>query len=162
MSDHLINYDAMVQEALLDVIRKLLEEAAIQGLPGEHHFYVTFDTTEPDVSIPGYLRKQHPSEMTIVLQHQFWGLTVGDDSFSLQLSFHGKQETLVVPFKALTGFLDPSVQFGFEFGDQSKVTRTLGVSGQPTIQAATSPQTEEPVSEDTGENVVALDTFRKS
>lgn len=162
MSEHLINYDAMVQDALLGVIRKLLEEAAISGLPGEHHFYIAFDTKAPGVAIPSYLREQHPSEMTIVLQHQFWGLTIDDESFSVQLSFHGKPETLVIPFKALTGFLDPSVQFGFQFGDQSKVTRALGDSGQPTVQSAAQPQTEKPISEDTGENVVALDTFRKS
>ena len=162
MSEHLINYDAMVQDALLGVIRKLLEEAAINGLPGEHHFYVAFDTTAPGVTIPGYLREQHPNEMTIVLQHQFWGLTVSEESFSVQLSFHGKPETLIIPFKALTGFLDPSVQFGFQFGDQSKVTRALGDSGQPTVQSAVSPSAEKDVSEEAGENVVTLDTFRKS
>lgn len=162
MSEHLINYDAMVQDALLGVIRKLLEEAAINGLPGEHHFYIAFDTTAPNVAIPSYLHEQHPSEMTIVLQHQFWSLTVSEDSFSVQLSFHGKPETLIIPFKALTGFLDPSVQFGFQFGDQSKVTRALGDSGQPTAQTAASAPAEQDTPADAGENVVTLDTFRKS
>jgi len=160
MSEHLIDYDAMVQDALLNVIRRLLEDAVVNGLPGEHHFYIAFETNAPGVMIPGYLREQHPKEMTIVLQHQFWGLTVGDETFSVQLSFHGKPETLVIPFKALTGFLDPSVQFGFQFGDQSRVTRALSGSGQTTTPPPAEAAVDDP--ENTGENVVTLDTFRKS
>lgn len=112
--DH-IRYDLLVQEALKGVVRQVLTDAAEQGLPGEHHFYVSFRTVDPGVRISQRLREKYPEEMTIVLQHQFWDLSVSDHSFEVGLSFSGIPERLLVPFDALTGFFDPSVQFGLKF-----------------------------------------------
>ena len=110
----------MVQDALKGVVRKILAEAARDGLPGEHHFYVTFRTGAPGVRVSQRLREKHPDEMTIVLQHQFWDLNVGDHSFEVGLSFSGVPERLLVPFDAVTTFFDPSVQFGLKFETQDQ------------------------------------------
>ncbi|WP_293867259.1 SspB family protein [uncultured Alsobacter sp.] len=112
--DH-IRYDLLVQEALKGVVRQVLTDAAEQGLPGEHHFYVSFRTVDPGVRISQRLREKYPEEMTIVLQHQFWDLSVNEHAFEVGLSFSGIPERLLVPFDALTGFFDPSVQFGLKF-----------------------------------------------
>ncbi len=115
MATDLIRYDLLVQDALRAVMRKVLTDAAREGLPGEHHFFVTFKTRAPGVRLSNRMREQYPVEMTIVLQHQFWDLTVGDQAFEVGLSFHGKSETLLIPFDAVTGFFDPSVEFGLKF-----------------------------------------------
>jgi uncharacterized protein len=115
MASDLIRYDLLVQDALRAVMRKVLSDAAREGLPGEHHFFVTFKTNAPGVRLSNRMREQYPQEMTIVLQHQFWDLTVGDQAFEVGLSFHGKSENLLIPFDAVTGFLDPSVEFGLKF-----------------------------------------------
>jgi uncharacterized protein len=112
--DH-FRYDLLAQEALRGVVRRVLTEAAKDGLPGEHHFYVTFATGAPGVKISPRLAAQHPQEMTIVLQHQFWDLTVCEEAFEVGLSFTGIPERLIVPFAAIKGFFDPSVQFGLQF-----------------------------------------------
>ncbi len=165
MSEHPINYDALVQEALLGVIVNLLTDAAKQGLPGEHHFYIAFDTTHMGVVMPEYLRAQHPKEMTIVLQHQFWDLDIFEDGFSVQLSFHGKPEYLSIPFDALTGFLDPSVQFGLQFKSEA------GQAGAGGAQAPSANEAKGAEDQDTdarrgaddgGATIVTLDSFRKS
>jgi hypothetical protein len=114
-ADDLIRYDVMVQDALISVVRKVLQDAARRGLPGEHHFYITFRTHAPGARVSARLRERHPDEMTIVLQHQFWDLQVGEHGFEVGLSFGGIAERLVVPFEAMTGFFDPSVQFGLKF-----------------------------------------------
>jgi hypothetical protein len=118
MSKDVLRYDLMVQEALKGVVRKILTEAGRDGLPGEHHFYVTFRSTAPGVRLSQRLREKHPEEMTIVLQHQFWDLSVGEHSFEVGLSFSGVPERLLVPFDAITTFFDPSVQFGLKFETQ--------------------------------------------
>jgi uncharacterized protein len=110
-----IRYDILAQEALRDVVRKVLDDAATKGLPGEHHFFITFDTQAEGVRLSPRLHAQHPTDMTIVLQHQFWDLTVTDEGFSVGLSFNGIPETLMVPWSAITDFVDPSVQFGLKF-----------------------------------------------
>lgn len=115
MTKDLIRYDLMVQEALKGVVRRILTEAARDGLPGEHHFYISFRTTAPGVRLSQRMRDKYPDEMTIVLQHQFWDLNVGDQAFEVGLSFGGVGERLMVPFEAITGFFDPSVQFGLKF-----------------------------------------------
>lgn len=115
MADDLIRYDVLVQDALRGVVRKVMREVAEGGLPGEHHFYIAFDTTAPGVRMSSRLRAQHPEEMTIVLQHQFWDLAVSDHGFEVGLSFGGVPERLLVPFAAVKGFFDPSVQFGLQF-----------------------------------------------
>jgi hypothetical protein len=118
MAQDILRYDLMVQDALKGVVRKILTEAGRDGLPGEHHFYVTFRTTAPGVRVSQRLRDKHPDEMTIVLQHQFWDLNVSEHAFEVGLSFGGVPERLLVPFDALTTFFDPSVQFGLKFEAQ--------------------------------------------
>ena len=114
MADH-IRYDILAQDALRGVMRDVLADAAKNGLPGEHHFYISFDTTAEGVKMSDRLREQHPAEITIILQHQFWDLAVTDDHFEVGLSFNGVAEKLFVPFEAVKGFFDPSVQFGLQF-----------------------------------------------
>jgi hypothetical protein len=111
----LIRYDLLAQDALRGVVRKVLTDVAKDGLPGEHHFFIAFDTRAPGLRISDRLRAQFPEEMTIVLQHQFWDLKVGDHAFEVGVSFNGAPERLLIPFTAVKGFFDPSVQFGLQF-----------------------------------------------
>jgi hypothetical protein len=111
----LIRYDLLAQDALRSVVRKVLIDVARGGLPGEHHFFIAFDTRASGVKISSRMRAKYPEEMTVVLQHQFWDLDVGEDSFSVGLSFGGVAEKLVIPFAAIKGFHDPSVPFGLQF-----------------------------------------------
>jgi len=112
--DH-IRYDILTQDALRGVVRTVLEDAARNGLPGEHHFYIAFDTRADGVKLSQRMRAQYPEEMTVVLQHQFWDLVVTDEQFEVGLSFGGVPERVVVPFAAIKSFVDPSVQFGVQF-----------------------------------------------
>jgi hypothetical protein len=107
------DYPALMRAALVGVVRTVLARVADEGLPGEHHFYLTFGTGEEGVEMPAAVRRQFPDEMTIVLQYQFWNLAVDDAGFSVTLRFGGKPERLVVPWPALRAFADPSVEFGF-------------------------------------------------
>jgi len=119
MADH-IRYDLLTQQALRGVVRDVLADAAKKGLPGDHHFYISFDTRADGVRISERLRAQYPEEMTIILQHQFWDLSVGDAGFEVGLSFGSIPEKLHVPLEAITGFFDPSVQFGLQFEEVSE------------------------------------------
>jgi len=112
--DH-IRYDILVQDALRGMVREVLTETIKKGLPGEHHFFITFDTTAEGVRLSDRLRAQYPEEMTVVLQHQFWDLKVTDEMFEVGLSFGGIGERLVIPFAAIRAFADPSVQFTLQF-----------------------------------------------
>jgi hypothetical protein len=112
--DH-IRYDMLAQEALRGVVRTVLEDAAKNGMPGEHHFYITFDTRAEGVRLSPRMLAQYPKEMTIVLQHQFWDLVMTENGFEVGLSFGGIPERLTVPFAVIKGFFDPSVQFGLQF-----------------------------------------------
>jgi uncharacterized protein len=112
--DH-IRYDLLVQDALRGVVRNVLADAGKNGLPGDHHFYISFKTGAPGVRISNRLREQYPDEMTIVLQHQFWDLGMTEHTFEVGLSFGGVPERLLIPFDAVVGFFDPSVQFGLKF-----------------------------------------------
>ncbi|WP_294536190.1 ClpXP protease specificity-enhancing factor SspB [uncultured Rhodoblastus sp.] len=120
MSTDLIRYDLQVQDALRSVVRKVLADAARDGLPGEHHFYITFRTPAPGVKMSPRLREQYPEEMTIILQYQFWDLKVEDGFFEVGLHFKNVPERLHVPFDAVSGFYDPSVQFGLKFEAQGE------------------------------------------
>jgi hypothetical protein len=115
MAQDQIRYDLHVQEALRGVVRKVIAEVAREGLPGDHHFYISFRTNFPGVRLSARMRERYPDDMTIVLQHQFWDLTVTDQAFEVGLSFSTVPERLVVPFEAVTGFFDPSVDFGLKF-----------------------------------------------
>jgi len=115
MSEDLLRYDLMIEAALRDVVRETLESVARDGLPGDHHFYITFMTKFPGVKVPEHLRRQYPDEMTIVLQYQFFGLKIEDDSIHVTLSFNNVKENLVVPVESITTFADPSVNFALQF-----------------------------------------------
>jgi hypothetical protein len=115
MPEHHIRYDLLAQQALRGVVRTVLADVAKKGLPGEHHFKITFNTTAPGVRLSDRLRAQYPETMTIILQHQFWDLTMADRTFEVGLSFGGITERLAVPFDAIIAFYDPAVQFGFQF-----------------------------------------------
>jgi len=115
MTEDILRYDLMIEAALRDVVRETLSSVAKNGLPGEHHFYITFLTHFPGVEIPDYLKKQYPEEMTIVLQYQFFGLKLDDESFTVMLSFNNVKERLKIPLEAITTFADPSVNFALQF-----------------------------------------------
>jgi len=146
MSKDHIRYDLLVQNALKGVVRKVLTDASRDGLPPEHHFYVSFRTNVSGVKISNRLREKYPEEMTIVLQHQFWDLTVNDALFEVGLSFSGIPERLTVPFDAISGFYDPSVEFGlkFEVKDDEAADRTdendAGKSGAAAGESAPAPR----------------------
>ena len=111
-----IRYDLLTQQALRGVVRSVLVDTVKRGtLPGDHHFYIAFDTTHEGVRMPDRLRAQYPEQITIILQHQFWDLKVTDETFEVGLAFGGVPSKLVVPFEAVTGFFDPSVQFSLQF-----------------------------------------------
>jgi hypothetical protein len=137
-TDHL-RYDLLAQEALRGVVQRVLTDAAKNGLPGDHHFYVSFDTRMPGVRISPRLREKYPEEMTIVLQHQFWDLIVAEHGFEVGLSFNGVPERLAVPFEAIKGFFDPSVQFALQFEVAVKEAAEPAVEPAP---AATPPAAE--------------------
>ena len=111
----LIRYDLLVQDALRGVVRQVLTDVARNGLQGEHHFFITFRTATPGLRLSSRMRERYPDEMTVILQHQFWGLTVTDAGFEVGLSFNNMPERLYVPFVAITMFQDPSVTFGLKF-----------------------------------------------
>ncbi len=153
----LLRYDKMVETALRGVVREALARTVASGLPGTHHFYITFKTRYPGVSLSSTLQAQYPEEMTIVLEHQFWELEVEEERFAVTLSFQGKPERVSVPFEAVTSFTDPSVKFGLQFQPGEGVAPP----------AAPVPTAEDKKKTDkggkgakTGE-VVTLDSFRK-
>lgn len=162
MAEDLIRYDILAQEALRGVVRKVLTEVARTGLPGEHHFFISFVTKAPGVRISQRLVEQYDKEMTIVLQNQFANLRVNDTGFEVELSFDGRPEMLGIPYSAIKGFFDPSVQFGLQFD----VERAPEVEEEETAALAAAPVTAAPAPEFTsaepkGEKVVSLDSFRK-
>ncbi|QDW40230.1 hypothetical protein FFI89_025730 [Bradyrhizobium sp. KBS0727] len=170
-TDH-IRYDVLARDALRGVLRRVLTDAAEHGLPGEHHFFITFVSTADGVKLSPRLLAQYPEEMTIILQHQFWDLVVTEDRFEVGLSFGGIPERLVVPFAAIKSFLDPSVQFGLQFepsdadaavdAPAGKVPAVAAPSALPV--AAPSPAAEdkdEAAKPSEGAEVVRLDRFRK-
>jgi hypothetical protein len=168
--DH-IRYDILAQAALRGVVRTVLNDAAKKGLPGEHHFKITFNPAAPGVRLSERMRTQYPEAMTIILQHQFWDLDVTDEAFEVGLSFGGIPERLTVPFDAVTAFYDPAVQFGFQFEtvetQTGDATTTVQPSEQTKIDALPAPaattEPERPKTADTGSGgeVVRLDRFRK-
>jgi hypothetical protein len=157
MSEDLLRYDLMIEAALRDVVRETMETVARDGLPGDHHFYITFLTKFPGVKVPESLRKQYPEEMTIVLQYQFFGLKLEDDCIHVTLSFNNVKENLVVPIDSITTFADPSVNFALQFqngGDDGDDGESEG-GDSPTGDGEDKEATEK-----RGE-VISLDKFRK-
>ena len=119
MNGQSINYEHLAKEALRSVVHSVLKQVKEEGLPGEHHFYISFHTTAPGVKISNRIKAQYPKEMTIVLQHQYWDLKVEDDYFEVRLSFSNIPELLVIPYSAVKVFFDPSVPYGLQF-DQTQ------------------------------------------
>ncbi len=132
-AEDLIRYDVLTQEALRGVIRKVLEEVAAAGLPGEHHFFITFRTDHPGVRLSARMRERYPEEMTIVIQHSFWDLKVTETAFEIDLSFDDILERLRVPFSALKGFFDPHVKFGVQFDAEFLEAANSVETGEPEI-----------------------------
>ena len=167
MAEDHMRYDILAQEALRGVVRKVLAEVSKTGLPGEHHFFISFLTRAPGVRLSEKLLGQYDKEMTIVIQNQYWDLKVTETAFEVGLSFDGIPETLVIPFSAIKGFFDPSVQFGLQFE-----TAEASENGEARVDEAADPGptagnsdellptgTAEPA--DPGAAVVSLDAFRK-
>lgn len=151
-----LDYPQLVQEALRDIVRRSLEIVAEQGLPGGHHFYITFRTQAPGVDLPPTLAARYPEEMTIVVQHQFRDLRVDDDEFSIALSFAGLWEELTVPFSALSSFVDPGAEFGLRFTPPEEAPEP-----GPEEEAAAATQSAASSGEGPLAEVVSLDAFRK-
>jgi uncharacterized protein len=128
MPTDLIRYDLLVQDALRSVVRRVLSDAARNGLPGEHHFNISFKTQAPGVSLPAAMRQKYPDEMTIILQHEFWDLAVDAEGFEVSLSFKRIPERLKIPFDAIVGFSDPSVPFGFKLEPREHTAPTIAAA----------------------------------
>lgn len=153
--DSLIPYDEIVQEALRAVVGRVLGEIEATGrLPGEHHFYITFKTGALGVDIPKHLTERFPDEMTIVIQNRFWDLKVRDDGFEVGLSFNQAPARLVIPFSAITGFVDPAVNFALQFQAQAEES-----GFEEHDRAENDPPVAEPIED--GSNVVSVDFSRK-
>jgi hypothetical protein len=173
-TDH-IRYDVLARDALRGVLRRVLSDAGEHGLPGEHHFFITFLSTADGVKLSPRLLAQYPEEMTIILQHQFWDLVVTEDRFEVGLSFGGIPERLVVPFAAIKSFIDPSVQFRLDFEPSDaaieaaagNLPAVAAPSALPVPAAAESKAeskdepAKEPAKASEGAEVVRLDRFRK-
>ena len=152
--ESLVPYQDMMERALRGVMRDALALVEEEGLPGNHHYYISFLTQHEGVTVPDRLRARHPDEMTIVLQHQFWGLEIAGDGFSVTLSFGGRSERLTVPFEAVTAFVDPAVNFGLRFGpepDEEEAGPAAAGAGDGGEDADADSST-----------VVTLDKFRKT
>jgi hypothetical protein len=169
-TDH-IRYDVLARDALRGVLRRVLADAAEHGLPGEHHFFITFISTAEGVKLSPRLLAQYPEEMTVILQHQFWDLVVTEERFEVGLSFGGIPERLVVPFSAIKSFFDPSVQFGLQF-DPSEAIAEPAAANLPAAPApsaltvpspvpSVAPEKQEEPAKNEGAEVVRLDRFRK-
>jgi hypothetical protein len=165
-TDH-IRYDVLARDALRGVLRRVLADAAEHGLPGEHHFFITFLSTAEGVKLSPRLLAQYPEEMTVILQHQFWDLVVTEERFEVGLSFGGIPERLAVPFNAIKSFFDPSVQFGLQFEPSDAATELPATNlpvPAPSALAAPAPSAEnqdQPAKPGEGAEVVRLDRFRK-
>jgi uncharacterized protein len=160
MADDLIRYDILVQDALRGVMRRILHEVSQTGLPGEHHFFITFDTLAPGVRISNRLRERYPEQMTIVVQFQFWDLKVSDHGFEIGLSFNDIAEKLVVPFSAVRGFYDPSVNFELEFDAPAEVNEPVAIA-PAVLDVPSIPAAEKPAPIEGSAQVVSLDSFRQ-
>jgi hypothetical protein len=184
MATDLIRYDLLIQDALRGVVRRVLADVARDGLTGDHHFYITFRTHARGVRLSTRMREQYPDEMTIILQHQFWDLSVTDQAFEVGLSFKNVPEKLLIPFEAVTRFSDPSVEFDLKFEPEEEIAETgandtgsPGQLGTPKLVTGTEPaagsaedaaprQGSHPApdigSDSSAEaNVVSIDAFRK-
>lgn len=158
MPTDLMRYDLLTQDAMRSVVHRALDHVQKEGLPGEHHFFITFLTQAPGVDISDVLMGRYPQEMTIVLQHQFWGLEVTDKGFTVGLTFNKIPEKLIIPFSAIKGFFDPSVQFGLQFPVEGE---SFIAGEEETPEGEEAPALEAADADDGEGGVVNLDMFRK-
>lgn len=149
-----IDYGNLMHKAMRGLIQSVLAEVAEHGLPGAHHFFITFDTTHPGVQMADWLKERYPTEMTVVLQHWFENLNVTDDGFSVTLNFGNSPEPMVIPFDALRTFVDPSVEFGLRFETQEQAAEEDEAEEEADIEV-------EPEAERHDAEIVSLDQFRK-
>ena len=169
MTEDLMRYDLMVEQALQTAVIEAMGRIAQDGLPGEHHLYITFRTSADEVMLPDHLLERYPEEMTIVLQHQFENLTVDHDGFAVSLNFNNVQERLRIPFAAISAFADPSVNFSLQFNSEITEETAHGrlISSETGFQAASEDSGDsnqditETIESEADGNVVTLDTFRK-
>lgn len=168
--NHTIDYPSMIDTAMRSVVKEALQQVVRSGLPGEHHFYISFRTDYPGARVSESLKSRYPEEMTIVVQHQFWDLQVTESGFSIMLSFNNIPEKLVIPFNAMTAFADPSIKFGLQFHGRplpedatsgvqdtlAKAIKNMSPKKQPKTAAS---DNEEPPA--AGAEVITLDAFRK-
>jgi uncharacterized protein len=178
MGADLIRYDLLVQDALRSVVRRVLSDAARDGLRGEHHFNISFKTHAPGVALPASIKQRYPDEMAIILQHEFWDLTVGADHFEVSLNFSRKPERISIPFDAITGFSDPSVPFGFkleprvaEAAPEAKPAKPAAAKAAAAAKKDEAPKKDEAAKEAekpaekpdeaASPKVVSIDAFRK-
>lgn len=162
LGDSLLPYETWIQESLRHVVRAALTAVARDGLPGDHHFYLTFRTDHPEVELPARLRAQYPHEMTIVLQHQFDALETDTGGFSVTLYFGGVPARLRIAWSAITQFTDPSVRFGLRFKAAPDQPHTADQTGEDETSNRASPSAGETAEEaDRPAHVVSLDAFRK-
>ncbi len=170
MPEDLMRYDQLAQNALRGVVRDALRRVEKSGLPGEHHFYIQFNTKYPGVNIGARLAERYPREMTVVLQHQFFNLQVTEERFQVELSFDNIPERLIVPFASVKGFLDPAVQFGLQFevvvaesAEAAAEQKAKKIAELNTIVPSTEKPSDSGVDEksDGAPKVVSLDAFRK-
>jgi hypothetical protein len=155
-----IDYGNLMHEAMRGLIRRVLQDVSDQGLPGNHHFFITFDTSHPDAELADWLSDRYPDEMTVVMQHWYDGLDVGADGFAITLNFGDAPEPLYIPYDAIRTFVDPSVEFGLRFEqqeseeeDEDRDEATLDQTDEEELEVA-----EEPTKD---AEIVSLDSFRK-
>jgi hypothetical protein len=158
MSGEEFDYPALIHEALIGVVREVLTRVAEDGLPGDHHFYLTFRTDHPEVMMPAGQRMRHPDTMTIILQHQFWNLSVEEEVFGVTLRFGGTKQALTIPFEALTSFIDPDAEFGLQLGAASDDDEEVARGGEADQESA--PDESKSAPNKPGE-VISIDEFRK-
>jgi uncharacterized protein len=164
MAEDLIRYDVLAQEALRGLVKRVIAEVVQTGLPGEHHFFITFDTQDSGVRISPRLKAQYPAEMTVVLQHQFWNLTVTDSAFEVGLSFNGVPERLIVPFRSIRSFIDPHAGFALKFDAGTEAAAAPeAISAAPPDEARRQAvdANEAGIDSEGKAAVVSLDAFRK-
>ena len=166
-NNDMIRYDKLAQEALRGVVKKVMEEIADVGeLPGNHHFYVTFNTNAQGVKLSKVMKEKYPEEMTIVIQHQYWDLKTSESGFAITLSFNDNAEKLKVPYNAITGFFDPSVEFGLQFEEMKDVKDTNvkdkdSASGH-SVDDKIDTSADDTSAVDTSADVVSIEKFRKN
>ncbi|AXI54939.1 hypothetical protein C1J05_10935 [Sulfitobacter sp. JL08] len=155
-----IDYGNLMHRAMRGLIQNVLQDVAENGLPGEHHFFITFDTGHPDVELADWLADRYPGEMTVVMQHWYDNLEVTDEGFSITLNFGDAPEPLYIPYDAIKTFVDPSVEFGLRFENHDDDSANSDVLAPATLELAQSEKGDKPV-KDKDADVVSLDSFRK-